>query len=182
MRAFIALELPKQSRAELVSLIDRLKLQRQPNLNWVSPENLHITFQFLGDISPAHLEDISQIMGNCCQGLIAPAFYQPLLQLVPAGKPRVLWVHYSCEQPELNKAHRQLCRQISELGYNLVRKPQVYHVTLARIKTVLKAAFIENVLKSRIADEQFSSPRITLYESILKPRGPEYNPLYSINF
>ena len=51
LRLFIAIELPTSVRAELASLQSRL--QHEPalkNVRWVSPNNIHLTLKFLGNV------------------------------------------------------------------------------------------------------------------------------------
>jgi RNA 2',3'-cyclic 3'-phosphodiesterase len=180
MRAFIALELPANIREQLNAVSLQLQQYNQKNINWVDPQNLHITFQFLGDIAEAHLNDIKQIMAEYFADLPHLSFSQPQLQIVPASKPRIIWVHYQTDSAELNKAHRKLNTAIAELGYKLDRKPLLLHVTLARIKTALQPHLINAIMKYKITPEKFAPDEVTLFKSILKPQGPIYQPLFSI--
>ncbi|MCF7911146.1 MAG: RNA 2',3'-cyclic phosphodiesterase [Candidatus Cloacimonetes bacterium] len=180
MRAFIALELPSPIRKQLATVSQQLQQYDQRFVNWVEPQNLHITFQFLGDISASHLPDIEQIITENCADLNTLQLSLPVLQLVPAAKPRVLWVNYQSKSNDLIKAQHRMNDAIASLGYKLDRKPLVFHVTLARIKAALQPALIDTVMKYKINHTSFSPDKLTLFKSILKPQGPIYQPLFSL--
>lgn len=179
MRTFIALDLPENIREELTNLVSELKVYQKNNINWVAPENLHITFQFLGEVSPAHKEDIVQIISENFSDIGQLEFQQEGLQLKPSAKPHILWVRYQTDNAELITGHRKLRKQIEELGYKIDRKPLVFHATLARIKGRLQQDFIERVMRTRLDKRDFTIANISLYESILKPAGAIYNSLYT---
>jgi len=180
MRAFIALELPASIREQLTSVSQQLQQYNQKYINWVDPQNLHITFQFLGDIADAHLPDIIQIITEYCADLPPLSFSQPKLQIVPTSKPRIIWINYQSDSAELKKIHRKLNAAIAELGYKLDRKPLLLHITLARIKAALQPSLINAIMNYKIDHEKFAPDKVTLFKSILKPQCPIYQPLFSI--
>jgi len=181
MRAFIALELSDQIRSLLTSACQDLQQYNQKNINWVIPENLHITFLFLGDIYEFHLPEIKQIITNRFTDIEPFQLSNPKLQLIPSNKPRLLWVNYQTEIEKLKKLHRQLGTDISDLGYKLDNKPLVFHVTLARLKAALQPDFTAAALKLQLDQNSFSPDKITLFKSTLKPQGPIYQPLFSFS-
>ncbi len=180
MRTFIALELPVPIKDLLAETSRELQQYNQRNLKWVLPENMHITFQFLGDVSESHLGDIREIIQQNSSSIEPPEFTHPQLQLVSPGNPHVLWISYQCECALLEKAHRRIRSDISHLGYKLDSKPLVFHVTLARIKGTLQPHFIDAVLKYILPQPSFKADKLTLFQSILHPEGPTYHSLYSL--
>lgn len=178
MRTFIGLKLPQEIQEQLNTTSSTLQGIKQHNVNWVRAENYHITFQFLGEVSSAHIADISEIMERSCGMLKSQLFRSPQLELVPSAKPRVLWVRYENNSTELKKAHGLFCREFCELGYKLDRKPLRYHVTLSRIKGSVRESFAQAVLAQQLKHQELEVQEIVLYESKLRPGGPEYTPLY----
>jgi len=179
MRAFIALELSDDLRSQLTSVCQDLQQYNQKNINWVIPENLHITFQFLGDIYEFHLPEIKQIITDKFADFQSIQLSKPKLQLIPSGKPRLLWVNYQAESDELKSIHKHLVSEISDLGYKLDSKSLVFHVTLARFKAALQENFMAAAMKLQLDQISFSPDKITLFKSTLKPQGPIYQPLFS---
>jgi RNA 2',3'-cyclic 3'-phosphodiesterase len=180
MRAFIALDIPQQVKEEMRKICLNLQGYNKFGINWVDSPNMHITFQFLGDISGSDQAAIEDIIATHGKIITPPFFINPVLELVPPAKPRLLWLRYSNDAPIVPKAHRMICREISNLGYKLDKKKLIYHVTLGRIKQNLPSQFVEAVLRYKLPELNFSSEIITLYQSILKPQGPVYSPLFSI--
>jgi RNA 2',3'-cyclic 3'-phosphodiesterase len=66
IRTFIAIELPEDLKTELGHLQIRLKVDK-PRIKWVSPDSIHLTLKFLGDIDPAMTERITQAMTESVQ-------------------------------------------------------------------------------------------------------------------
>lgn len=180
MRVFAALDLPETVQESISDAVRSLQGIRQSGINWVQKENLHITFQFLGEISRSHLAEIADILRESCSSLSVPHFTAPRLQLIPASGPRILWINYKLQEQSLSRSHRFFCDKVRSLGYTIERKPVVYHTTLGRIKSKVQQHFIEAVLRKKIDIEDFGTYSISIYESILRPRGPEYRQLFSL--
>ena len=60
-------------------------------------------------------------------------------------------------------------------GFDLDNKPLKLHVTLGRIKKRLPEYFIQNVLSNNFSVQNFKISYVSLYQSILKPEGPQYS-------
>ena len=57
IRAFIAIHLPEEIARQLGQVLDELKKQLPTApVRWVSPENIHLTIKFLGDVSEVNLD------------------------------------------------------------------------------------------------------------------------------
>ena len=63
MRAFIAIELPQETKLALAKLVEELK-KTNADIKWVAPESLHLTLKFLGDIDDSQAETITTIIEN----------------------------------------------------------------------------------------------------------------------
>ena len=64
IRAFVAVEIPETLR-QAIRGIQRLLKSSGLRMNWVHPENIHLTLKFLGDILPAEIEPILSAMDRC---------------------------------------------------------------------------------------------------------------------
>ena len=93
VRSFIAIELPREIKAELASLEERLKARRHPFVKWVDPEGIHVTLKFLGSIALATVPQIIEAIAERAQRM-SPFF----LQIGGLGafpnwqRPQVVWV------------------------------------------------------------------------------------------
>ena len=56
LRCFIAIEIPETIKKSIADIIDSLK-KSGADVKWVSPENIHITLQFLGETEESLIPD-----------------------------------------------------------------------------------------------------------------------------
>src|SRR3546814_19465811 len=84
LRLFVALPLPEDIRERLAGICNGL-----PGARWVSPENMHLTLRFIGEVGHGEADDIDAALST----LRAPAFDVMLDRLGPFGrqKPHALW-------------------------------------------------------------------------------------------
>jgi 2'-5' RNA ligase len=59
IRLFVAIPLPDDVRARLVSLCSGVR-----DAHWVRPENLHLTLRFIGEVPEPELDDIADALGR----------------------------------------------------------------------------------------------------------------------
>jgi 2'-5' RNA ligase len=179
MRTFIALELPSEIKNQLSRICTDLQIHNSKNINWVIPQNLHITLLFIGDIEPQQKTRIAMIIQELCSECPSPLFTEPALMLITPEKPHLLWIEYKCYSPQIKVLYRQLQSRLQETGCRIDNKPLRYHVTLGRVKGYLPPAFISDVLNLKIPPVEFKSNTVTFYQSILRPQGPEYISLFN---
>ena len=99
IRAFLAVELSQELRAELALVQQELKhriepeLKRETRISWVQPAKIHLTIKFLGDMDEQVIDPLrialEQAIGN------RTAVNVPLERLGAFPRPhspRVMWV------------------------------------------------------------------------------------------
>lgn len=131
MRAFFAIELPDDVRAELALAQRRLReaLEDAP-IGWTPPANWHLTLAFLGDIAdPAPWADAARA---------ALAGVGPIdLAIGALGTfgDRVLWAGVSGPGlPALVALADALGQALAPLGYAAEHRPYSPHITLGRTR------------------------------------------------
>ena len=62
MRTFLALDLPESVRRDISDQIDHLRSSNVSGIKWVTSENLHITFQFIGDTQRHDIPEIGNFL------------------------------------------------------------------------------------------------------------------------
>ena len=122
MRTFLALDLPDTIRQNVAAITSQLQAHNVSGINWVKPENLHITFQFIGDTQRHDLNDISDIIDEVFSGIYLPLFSLPKLEIIPARSPRIIWISLQTAEKRLFAASRKLRSKLQKLGYKIDNK------------------------------------------------------------
>jgi 2'-5' RNA ligase len=197
IRAFLAVELSHELRAELPLVQQELKhriepeLKRDTRISWVQPAKIHLTMKFLGDmdeqvIDPLH-SALEQAIGN------RTAVTVPLERLGAfprAHSPRVLWVGPSenwekgTEAKRLVEIQAAIEQACENLGFLCETKPFSPHLTLARIKMgeryVGVALAAGGVLDRPLSLGSLAVESVVLMKSELKPTGSIYTKLWEV--
>lgn len=97
----------------------------------------------------------------------------------PGDKGALLWAGLACG-PGVYHLVQQMDKGLESVGFLPDSKPFLPHVTLAR-KVGLSKPLHEVLEMLPVCKTASSIPGISLYQSILNPRGPEYRPLLSLD-
>ncbi len=181
-RAFVAVRCrPDPATTRLLKDISRMAGNTAKT---VSPEQLHITLRFLGDVDPSQLQAIADAL----QGLtdeINPfqAGFGGLGRFPEQGPLKVIWLAVTPEDhwQALADATKQKC--LPWIPADEQDKPFQPHVTLARVKRKPPPALLNWVnQRQAVADEaaDFSVNQVELLTSELTPEGAIYQTKASI--
>ena len=182
IRAFIAIELAPNLRAELVRLQVAIKLTTHCPAKWVALENLHLTLCFLGEIAPLQVETVKNIMSKVGESFAPLQLETSLLGTFPDSmQPQTIWVGLGGNLVSLSELHRCLEIDLRVIGYLPEGRPFRPHLTIARVRQdaipvarrELKEALSR--LKAPLVQEAVSG--ISLMQSTLSPSGAIYNRL-----
>jgi len=185
LRTFIAIELPvfiqtaiQRQTAKLRGTLD-LSLVR-----WVPTHNIHLTLKFLGDVSPASLELLHQM-------LVQEAGQQPAFDISISGlgsfpsprRPRVIWIGLHAPAV-LETLQRSIEASAARLGYALEERPFSPHLTIGRVRQNLSPDGVQKIrtmLEGTKVGELGSAKidSIHLFKSDLQPGGSVYTKLFS---
>jgi len=175
-RIFIAIDIPLESG--IVEQINQLKSEFiNEKIKWVKPHQYHITIQFLGKVENSDILHINESLDK-----VTGSFPGFSLELTEFGvfknlkNPRVLWIGFRpCE--ELIILKNTVEDEMTKFGFEKSDKYFSPHLTIARIKTLRQSEKLKELINSYngIILQVVEVGEIILYESILKPEGPEYN-------
>ena len=183
MRVFIATKLTHDFTNELTSAREYLKKELGNGIKWVNPENLHITYAFLGDVSPDKCEAVIRKMkANEFEKFSISAGNIGCFPV--KGKPRIIWLG-------INKGAGKLEEVAQELRDGLVSEDFIFknkfssHITLGRARgEKINSASINKVfgqaLKLIDGNLSFKVSNIELVESILSSKGPLYKSVFKV--
>ena len=137
VRSFIAVELPQETQHELARLQERLeKACGYCPAKWVAPGSIHLTLNFLGDVSLSKLDDIKSAVSRSVAGMNAFELTLAGLGAFPnLERPHVIWVGLSGDVENLSKIQKRLEQKLAGLGFNLENRPFSPHLTLRAFVT-----------------------------------------------
>ena len=180
MRVFAAVPLPPPA-VHAISDIEQKLRQRLPGVRWVSPNALHLTLHFFGEVAEGPLGELYRVFED--PGLrraAMPARLGTLGQFPPRGNPRVLWIGLLVEGDELRSYWESFEKAVAPLGWEPDRRGFAPHVTIARNG----GAFVEEewIAGAEVSSLRFSLSECVLFQSVLRREGAEYVPLRRIPF
>ena len=183
LRTFIAFDINDALRDECISLIYKGKGLFPDQIKWVIPENLHMTFLFLGEIKYDDKSSIENLLGDLADNLPSIDLYKPEIKWNPPYKPMTLWIEYSNNNPDFIHIRKKFIYDLKqELPYlKLDNKEFKWHLTLGRVRQHEQKKI--DISKWRFDEEELPHSlqltHITLYQSILQSYGPLYKNLIS---
>jgi 2'-5' RNA ligase len=184
LRTFIAVEIPLEVRQAVYHATSDLQERIGSLVRWVPMENMHLTLKFLGDISPAHVDLLTQMLQaettlfNCFDLRLTGLGSFPNLK-----RPRVIYIgiHAPVALETLQRGIEAASRR---LGYESEERGFSPHLTIGRVKqnvTATEQQQIRRALEESKIDLLGTArvDSVHLYKSDLKPSGSVYTRLYS---
>lgn len=187
MRLFVALAIPPAVREKLAALVAELREVSSPAADqrprWVRPENLHLTLKFIGEVPPAKLGSMRQVLAAVRSASAVDIDFRGLGFFPNEKRPRVFWAAMRASA-NLSTLAVDVDHATAAQGIAPETRPFSPHLTLARfeppgVHDKLRAAIHQNMLRD------FGSLRTAefhLIESKLKPSGAQYTTLQSFRF
>jgi 2'-5' RNA ligase len=186
MRAFIAIELPKEVKEVLRDVQERLKASGA-DVKWVEPKNIHLTLKFLGEISDEQLHKITAILNDISKDKKSFLIRLSSLGAFPKiNSPRVIWIGIDRGQQETKALAQALEEKIEKIGIPQEDRPFSSHITIGRTRSNLGRDKLVAQLNN-LADyfkkmpQELTVDKITLFKSTLAPQGPIYEVLKEVS-
>lgn len=180
LRLFVALDLPVEVRDRIEAAV-RKNAGLQPRARWVKKDNLHLTLKFIGEYPAAKMEELAGALERATKG--QRSFVASLGGcggFPSVGRSRVVWVGMEKGEKEAASLAARLDDDLAKLGVKRETRPFRGHLTLARLREPVDCtAWLASMEEDLAGLEQmaFRVEEVTLYRSILSPKGPTYVPL-----
>jgi len=177
MRAFVAVEVSDDKLIrEIAKLQSNIPIKAKP----VSPNNLHFTLQFLGEISEEGVDEVKGVLQN----IKFPKFtlrFEGIGVFPKPSFPRVIWIGTDEDGgSKLTELAEIVGNVLEPLGFKK-DKPFKPHMTVFRIRN--KAGNISAMLNN-FKSQKFGSQKIEnlkFKKSVLTASGPIYSNLEIID-
>lgn len=181
-RIFLSLAIPNDVKKQLA--LYKEKWHELP-AKWTSLDNLHITLEFLGNLTDQELGEVCMIVKEVAQ---RHGGFSITLNKVSYGPDNKIPPKYIFAKAEGSDDFFDLKQDMQEyllerISFRPETKKSLIHVTLARILE-LEWRRIEPDERPNVGEEidlTFSIESIEVMESVLKKTGPEYVVLESHN-
>jgi 2'-5' RNA ligase len=183
IRTFIAVELSPRVLARAGDLIDKLR-GADATINWVRPQQMHLTLKFLGDVPDTETPDICRVVSQVasqfepfevvCRG--AGAFPS-------AENPRTLWIGFQDGSEELKELQAAIDDAFKrELGYGTEARGFHPHLTIGRVKHASPTGR-EDLARLLTEHQNFDADlavvdELVVFASFLDRKGPTHEPLH----
>ena len=174
-RLFCAVKVPVNHAISETLDVFKCKLSGA-KINWVEPQNLHLTLKFFGVTPNDMVEPVVEALHQAAAGF--PPFSFTMEGCGSFGsmrQPNVIWLGIR-NAKILADLYHEVNKHLAPLGYIPDKKIFTPHLTIGRIKT-LKDNLTLRSLESEFGTETFATVRTEsffLIESFLRPRGPLY--------
>ena len=185
-RLFIAVEPCLDVVDKLLLLqkdLDPIIASRKANVRWITPENIHLTMKFIGEVEEFLIPSIGDALSE-----IALKHQQFQMNTVgigafpKGGQPRIIYAGVNIGVKNLMVLNEDLDTRLSALGIAPEQRPFKAHLTIGRIKTRKPTIDLTDVLKA-LENIVFGHTRISelvLFKSTLTPKGAIYRVLKRI--
>lgn len=178
MRLFIATTFPDEVLRDLNERVGRFR-SRLPSASWVRPGSQHLTFVFLGEQPETAVERGASGLAGALAGV--PSFEASLrgCGFFPNSRhARVGWVGLDPDAP-FTRAATVVRDAVTAAGIAFDASEFKPHLTLMRIRDPWPPASVD-LFHRALADYRsapFRVEKVTLYSSLLDPKGAVHTPL-----
>lgn len=178
LRLFIAIDIDKTSLNKIEALLNNFK--SYPFIRWTKRDTWHLTLKFLGQQKSSFLTDITHICESV-KVLSRPfSLHLKSVNAFPSLKlPKILYINVLPED-NLTLLYNNLDSLLCNIGIPKENRAFSPHITIGRIKEpkllLMKFPnFINTFVKEgEVFDHIIQVKEFRLYQSILKPSGPQY--------
>ncbi|HLO42119.1 MAG TPA: RNA 2',3'-cyclic phosphodiesterase [Phycisphaerales bacterium] len=167
-RLFVAVYPPPETAARMLAVLPDLAL---PPHRTPTPEQVHMTVHFIGDVDTRQFEEVSESVARSAAGLNAfVAFPRRLISLPREGPARLVAVEFDPE-PTLLEIHRRLVHRLARSRKQRERGRFLPHMTLARFT---QPTPVEPVVRT-VDHSPIPIDEVCLVRSTLHAAGAEHS-------
>ena len=142
---------------------------------WVEPENLHFTYQFIGDTDDSIVEIIKANLKPYLIEYHSELIMKGLGTFPDMRNPRILFANVINPKGDIYDIQSKTTRILEKFGYQAEKRQYHPHITLQRIKFADRTNFRTTIEKySETIFGNMLSFKFSLIESILTPNGAIY--------
>ena len=179
VRAFISVDFTDKLIQERIKDLQDEISSSGAHLRLVNTEILHITLEFLGDITEDQVTVVKEVLEELKFGLIKLNVKNPNV-LPNENYIRVVYCELDGDIEPLKEIQKTLREKLRINGFKVDNRPFKPHLTIARVKSAKNRKELIRVIKqlSEVSCGIQEINTVNLKQSILKPEGPQYTKLH----
>jgi len=180
IRSFIAVNVSDATR-RIIDTLQMIFTHSRKAIRFLSPENVHVTLKFLGDIDPEIMPELISKIETSIRSF-------PKFDYICAGtgvfpnvrRPRVLWLGITQGSEMLTNLSKALDDSLRAMPIKLEEREFKAHITLGRVKEFSKPIpELDQFLKYPFEPIRNPVEEVILFKSTLTPYGAIYTPLHN---
>ncbi|MHC4061924.1 MAG: RNA 2',3'-cyclic phosphodiesterase [Planctomycetota bacterium] len=182
MRVFVAIDIDRSIRKALGDLQRQLqgKLDiKKGDVKWVSPEAMHLTLKFLGEIKDEKVVEVCNIIKDVADRRESFELDVESVGCFGGKSARVVWVGCGRNCDLLHRLQEDIEHHLADAGWPEEKRRFTGHLTLCRVRNP-RAGFRLAQLTEAYRDFRLgtmSAEAVVVYQSQLRPSGPVYTAL-----
>lgn len=177
MRLFVGIKFPEDVVDELLKVQNQISGQAKHG-RFVARANLHLTLQFLGEVSVEKIDLIVPALRKTAQSHSVFSLALKHVGSFGNGHPfRVIWAGIDGDKPSLIHLQKDLAISLAELGFIQEKRPYQPHITLGRDVEFIGDESFEKY-SDILAQSPFLVNQFSLIESTVENGKLIYRSLY----
>ncbi len=179
IRSFLAIELPRTILRKIEEVQGDLR-SANADVRWVSPEKIHLTLKFFGNIEESRVDPIFKSIEEPIRNRHPFSLKVQGVGAFPhLENPRVIWMGLVDGKDVLKSFQKEIEVQLIKIGFQPEERPFSPHLTLGRMRSSRGKEELARRMEERVEEDfgDFQVERVVLFKSDLRPLGPIYTPL-----
>ena len=183
IRSFIAVDIPNPVKSAIGNTLSPLR-ESMREVKWVELDNLHLTLKFLGNAELPQIGLLKEKLFNALRDERKFSIRFSRIGVFPELKdPKIIWLGIDRGEACL----RNLAMKIEEVsfqsGFQKETRPFSAHLTLGRVRDGKNIQQKKRIFEAIVfsLDGPIELDRLTIFRSILTPKGPHYETLFTLN-
>ena len=179
IRLFVALKIPEKIKQHLID-ISRKLADEQESFRWESPEKIHLTLKFIGEVEENLTSSFEDELGFVEEYDSFEFNVTRFGFFFRYNDPKILCAGLETDE-RIHKLVEELNYKFSKYSIPIEKRKFKPHLTMLRLKQNPGSNFISKFKEYSIGNIKFNSDEIALVKSELSPTGARYTDIKIYN-
>ena len=182
VRTFVAITLDGSLHNTLHEVIEKFAASKA-SVNWVAPQNVHVTLKFLGNVEEERLPAIFSACEKAAEGFSPIDLEVRAVGCFPTlARPRVVWLGLEKGKEAVRELQRSVERELELIGFPKEEREFTAHLTIGRVKGKQGISRLCRLLEEErnIFIGSMRAASISVMKSKTLPSGPVYTELKAV--